>query len=470
MMLKLQTVKGAGWTVSSRLIGRLIDFIVLLLLARLLSPNDFGLIAIASSLISIIDMLFEIPITQALTRLKEVTKSDLDTAFTIGLIRGLFISLIVAIAAYPISLIYHDSRLSILVLSLVVAPISRGLYSPSMVRYLRGIQFMPIFFMELAGKIIGGFAAFICAYNNGSYWSLAANTIVGSVAPACISYLLAPYKPNLSMKSFSKFSSFTGWFTTSQIVAALSWQYDRIFLGYFLERGQLGRYTMASDLSVLPNQTIVGPAMRPLTAAFVSVVNLPDRVGPAFLRSIRLTMVLSSPIALGIAIEADDIVLIALGDQWAETAIYLPWLSIASLLSIYASPFFALATALDQPKLILKVNFFDALLKVTISSVAYFFGGIASFLAARVIASGITFYYTLWLVRASIRISIRKQIISLGSVAIGCCGILLAASLTRHIVGSEHLGFGRLIVVSLSGAVAYVVIISLFFYKKNLLS
>src|ERR1700753_3741929 len=110
-MLTMKTILGAGWTVSSRLSGRLIDFVTILVLARTLTPADFGLTALAMTLTVIVDTVLQVPLIQALTRLENVTKSHLDTAFTLGVLRGAVLSLVVLSAAWPFAQIYNDHRL-----------------------------------------------------------------------------------------------------------------------------------------------------------------------------------------------------------------------------------------------------------------------------------------------------------------------------------------------------------------------
>src|SRR5262245_25977054 len=126
-MLTLKTILGAGWTVAGRLGGRAIDFITLLVLARILSPADFGVVALGVTLVAIVETVLEIPLSQALTRLRELDKTHLDTAFTLGLLRGLFFSLVIFAAAWPFAYFYHDGRLVWVVAALGVGPFARGL-------------------------------------------------------------------------------------------------------------------------------------------------------------------------------------------------------------------------------------------------------------------------------------------------------------------------------------------------------
>ena len=130
-MLSTKTVIGAGWLISSRLSGRLIDFGTVIFLARALSPADFGLAALAASLIAIVDTALEIPLTQALTRLKTIDDQHLNTAFTLGVCRGGVLSVVLLAAALPFSMIYHDPRLAPLVCVFALAPVARSLVSPA---------------------------------------------------------------------------------------------------------------------------------------------------------------------------------------------------------------------------------------------------------------------------------------------------------------------------------------------------
>src|ERR1700737_217343 len=100
-MLTTKTILGAGWTVSSRLVGRLIDLVTVLVLARTLTPADFGLAVLAMSLIAVVDTVLDIPLIQALTRLSRVDKTHLDTAFSLGSLRGLLLAFVVVVAAWP---------------------------------------------------------------------------------------------------------------------------------------------------------------------------------------------------------------------------------------------------------------------------------------------------------------------------------------------------------------------------------
>jgi PST family polysaccharide transporter len=96
-----------------------------------------------------------------------------------------------------------------------------------MVKFIRQMSFRETFMAEFVGKILASTTAIALVYLGGGYWAIAASSITSSVATTLISYLLAPYRPALSLINLSDFSTFLGWFSSEQVVSALSWQFDR---------------------------------------------------------------------------------------------------------------------------------------------------------------------------------------------------------------------------------------------------
>lgn len=169
------------------------------------------------------------------------------------------------------------------------------------------------------------------------------------------------------MEKLRDFSAFTGWYTASQILSAFSWQYDRVFLGYNVEKAVLGRYSLASDFSVMPTQSLIGPAMRPVMAAFATMADDRRRLRLSFLKAARLTMFIALPAGIGIALTADQIVNVVLGSQWSSAAVYLRWLSLAVMFTAYYQPVSSLCLAVDEPNLLLKINIIEAAVKLSLS-------------------------------------------------------------------------------------------------------
>lgn len=456
-MLTMKTILGAGWTVSSRLAGRLIDFVTVLVLARALTPADFGLTAIALTLIAVVDTVLEVPLILALTSLKRVTKSHLDTAFTVGALRGLLLSLVVLVAAWPFARIYNDDRLHTLVAVLAIGPIVRSLYNPGMVKYIRLMKFRPVFITEFLGKITASTVAILIASLGGGYWAIAANSVLAAVAITSISYFIAPYRPKFSVSRFSEFSAFLGWFSTAQIFSALSWQFDRILLGYSIPKSDLGQYTMASDLSVLPTQSLIGPAMQPLIAAFSRINDNRERLRSAYLKASRFTMMLAAPTCIGMSLTSDLIVDVLLGAKWKEAAIYLQWLALSIVLSAFYQPLHSLALATNRTNLIFRLTFTEACSRIVLVSAGLYFYSVMGVVAARVAMSLLMFILSLLAARYLIGTRVASEVRNLWQVGAACAAMAFLVLTLRHALAGNHLNdIIELALTAAFGAVVYV--------------
>jgi PST family polysaccharide transporter len=427
-----------------------------------LTPADFGLTAIAATLVFILDAVLEVPLILVLTSLKGVTKSHLDTAFTLGVLRGLVLFFIVLAAAWPFAHVYNDDRLPALVAALAFGPIARSLYSPGMVKFVRQMSFRPSFAAELLGKVIASALAVVVVYLGGGYWAIVVSSSFSSVATTCISYVLAPYRPKFSLSRFSELSSFLGWFSTAQIFTALGWQFDRILLGYFITKSDLGQYTMASDLSVLPTQSLIGPAMQPLMAAFSRINDDRERLQSAYLKASRFTMMLAAPTCIGISLTSDLIVSVLLGAKWTEAAIYLQWLGLSVALNAYYQPMHALALAMNRTNLIFRLSFIEACSRIVLVLLGLYFYSVMGVIAARVTMSLIMFILSMLCARHMIGTSLSAALANLWKVAVACAAMAALVVAMRHqVVGRDFNAIIELALTALFGAGVYVASLSL---------
>jgi O-antigen/teichoic acid export membrane protein len=457
IMLTRKTIFGAAWTVSSRLAGRLIDFVTVLVLARALTPADFGLTALAMTLTVVVDMVLDIPLIQALTRLPDVKKSHLDTAFTLGALRGLVLAVVVLVAAWPFAHVYNDPRLLPLVAVTAIGPIARSLYSPAMVKHIRQMSFREVFVAEILGKIVASAIAIGAVSAGGGYWAIVASGVSAPIAATSFSYLLAPYRPALSLSEFADFSTFLGWLSSAQIVVALSWQFDRMLLGYFLDKSELGRYTMASDLSVLPTQSLIGPAMQPVMAAFSRINDNRERLRNAYSKASRLTMLLAAPACIGMSLTSDLIVNVLLGAKWQEAAIYLQWLALSTVLNAFYQPLHSLALATNRTSLVFRLSLVELCSKILLMSLGFYFYSVIGVVAARGTVSLILFVLSLVAARHLIGTNAASEAANLWRVAAACAVMTILALWLRHGLGAMHLAAPlELAMISIFGSAVYI--------------
>jgi len=404
----------------------------------MLTPADFGLIGLAATLVLVFEMIFEVPLSQVLTRLKHVEKADLDTAFTLGLLRSALLASVFLAAAWPFADFYQDDRLLSLVAALAVGPIARGLYNPAMVSFSRELNFRPIFFTEVAGKICASALALAAVYAGAGYWAIVVNSVAAAVVAATLSYGLAPYRPTLSLSRASRFLVFMSWFSAAQVLADLNWQFDRFLLGRLVGKDTLGRYVVASDLAFLPTQSLIGPAMSAIMPAFAKMQADRERRRGAFLKVANYSMLIAAPASIGMALTADLFVPVLLGPQWQDTAGYLQLLSLTVLPVPYYQAIHALAIASDRPSLVFRLNLLDLALRVIALPAGFYFGSITGVLAGRGAVAVLMFGACLITARHLLDLGIFQQLANLG-VAVMAASIMTVAVLALRL-GIDGLG------------------------------
>ena len=408
--LTRKTAGGATWLITVRLATKAIDFVVLLILARLLAPADFGIIAIAMTAVSIVEAVFELPLYQVLVSLSVIERPHLDTAFTLGALRGLAMALVLAAAALPLAHFYHDPRLAGLALVLSLAPGLRGLGSPRLVTFAQRLDFRRELVCELVCKLASLVLAVTAACTFRDYRALAVGVLATPATWVVATYILAPYRPRLSLAEWPLFARFIGWTSAAQFLSALNWQCDRLILGRSVTRPELGAYSLANDISFIPEQALIKPVMRPLMSAFAVIREDRERLASAYLMAANAILAVGAPILLSLSLLAGPTVRFALGASWIPAAPILQWLSLTLIPPLFTAPYGGLALATGHVKGVLKQTAAEAVTKLPLMFVGAALLGIDGAIAARGASAVATALLVMYLTQLLIGTSLVRQL------------------------------------------------------------
>ncbi len=397
------------WSMGGKLIARLIDFLTLLLLARLLTPEDFGLVAIAVSILVIVETVLELPLTQALLCHETLTDDLLDTAFTLSLIRGGIIAALMLSLAWPIGYLYDDMRLVPLMATLSLAPAMRSLVSPRMVIFMRAFDFKREFAIDLMVKLASLIAAVSVAATTHSYWGLAIGSVTGPAFALFASYVFAPMRPRLGLREWRSFRDIIGWNSVSQILMSFNWQLDRLLLPRFTSLSALGAFSVADSIAGIPHQVFVGPLMRPLIAGFARVDEGQKRI-LAYLKATHAVTLTATPILLILTVLAEPVLRVAVGDKWTFAAPVFQGLCIVSILTLPSAIMPPLAMVMDQTRLVALRMFVEFALRAPVTVLLVIKFGLEGAIAARMIGVAVAYLASLLIVRRLIGVAVRAQL------------------------------------------------------------
>src|SRR5882672_216697 len=325
--------RGAAWMVVFKLLDRSIGIVSLVILARLLVPADFGLVAMATAIIAIIELLSAFNFDMALIQSQQATRAHYDTAWTLNVAMAAACALLVAAAAFPAGAFYGDSRLGPIILWLALATWIRGFENVGVVAFRKDLQLNREFQLLLT-KRIGVFLVTISiALATRSYWALVLGTLAGSVGSVALSYLFHPFRPRFDLTARGELLHFSKWMVFSNVINTLASRAPDLIIGRSFGAGSLGLFNLAHEISHLPSTELSAPVNRAVNPGYAKVASDPARLTAQFLEVLGLTALLTAPVAFGIASVAPLLVPLLLGDAWREAVPLMTILALSGLLA-----------------------------------------------------------------------------------------------------------------------------------------
>lgn len=410
MTLTKNVTFGAVWLVCAKLLTRFLDLFSMLILARLLLPADFGLVALASTVTTILNAVTDLSLANALIQMKDPQKSAFDTAFTLSLLRGVLLTVGLMTLAYPFSVYYGDQRLFHISIALGVTPFLVGLASPVMMQFQRELRYQPAFYLDVIAKISGVIVAVTTALLTQSYWAIVAGLVTSPFITMICSYLLAPYRPALRLTEWKEIFAFSSWLSLANLVNTLNWQSDRFFIGRMLGTSMLGQYTVGSELAALPTNAPLMPIMQSLYAGFARLAGDVDRLKGAYLTSQCVLIALALPIAISVSVLAKPIIIIAVGPTWLPAAHIVQILAPVFAIQMLTAPAHSVAMALGATRQIFGRDLLALFVRLPLILIALYSGGLEEVIWARVLSGLFIVLPNLAMMSRLLKVSIISQL------------------------------------------------------------
>lgn len=312
---------GAGWNLAIRLLDRGIGFLSTLALARLLTPADFGVIAMGTAVQTILSILGEFGFTKAVVQMRRPQRQAFDTAFTLNVVSGLGVAIVLLAAIPPALSWYADTRVMPVLVTLAAMTAVSALRNPGLARYERALDFRPFFNVALSRKIVAATVGVISALLFADYRALLAGMFAGSAVEAFASYRVCRFRPRLCLASWRELFSFSLWWLGSQAAIRIGRRGQDLFVGQQLGAVGLGQYSIAAELATLPTTEVVAPVMKAAFPGYLHVRDDADRLKTAFVKVWAAVAFIALPSAAVIACLADLMIPLALGPQWTDVVL-----------------------------------------------------------------------------------------------------------------------------------------------------
>lgn len=360
-----RAVKGGAWLFALRILSHILSMTKLIILCRLLDPDDFGLLGVATLSIGVLLSFSEIGLRQALIQKKDNIESYLDLAWTINIIRGLVLFLVMFIVSPFIADFFNRLDAVVIIRVIAVSLIFNGFANIGVVYFAKELEFHKKFILEIAGTIVGVVVVIVLAFIYRNVWALVFGMLFSSFTRCVMSYILHSYRPKLSF-DFVKFRElwrFGKHFFWIKIFKYICLHGDDIFLGKFLGTTFLGYYQQAYRVGTLVAIEIGDKIAEISFPVFSKLQNNIEKIRGGFLKSIQVSSLVVYPVSGGLIVLAYEFTGLVLGEKWLPMVPAMQLLCILGTIKCmqWASVFMALG----RPDIMTKLTFLRLMIIAT---------------------------------------------------------------------------------------------------------
>jgi O-antigen/teichoic acid export membrane protein len=322
MSLRETAVAGLRWSAISVIGRRAVSLLTTIVMARLLPPEDFGLIAMAMAVIAFLEVFKDLGMGSAIVRWGPLNHQASSSVFWLTAALGLGVGLVLAASAPLIAGFFHEPRLVPLVRVLAICfPLSGSSVVP-MSLLAREMRFRTLALVELLSAGAGTLTAIAMAATGHGVWSLAAQAVIGVAATSSVLLLVTRWRPLVSfhrheMRALLRYSLPLAGFNTVNLISR---NVDNVLIGRYLGAFPLGLYDLAYRLMLLPMQVVSWIANRVALPLYSQVRNENARISSAFLRLAATIAFITFPVMLGLAAVADLFISVLFGREWLGAA------------------------------------------------------------------------------------------------------------------------------------------------------
>jgi O-antigen/teichoic acid export membrane protein len=391
--LKQKTITGITWSFIDIFAGQGVQFIVGIILARILTPQDFGLIGMLAIFIAVSQSFIDSGFRNALIRKQNCTDIEYSTVFYFNLFISVLFYIFLFAGAGLISEFFNEPILKILVRVLAIGLIFNAFGIIQNTILTKDIDFKKQTRVSIIASIISGSIAIYMAYNGYGVWSLVALTLMRYAINSFLLWLWTEWKPKLifSKSAFIELFSFGSKLLISGLIDTIYRNIYYLIIGKYFTVDQLGYYTRADQFSQYPSQSLTGIIGRVSYPVLTTMQDDKSQLKAAYKKLIRSTMLITFTMMLLLAAVAKPLVLVLIGEKWLPSVIYLQLLCFGTMLYPLHALNLNMLNVQGRSDLFLKLEVIKKMLAVPVIIIGVYYGIIA-LIIGMIILSFIAYY------------------------------------------------------------------------------
>jgi len=460
--MKQRAIRGGMITSVSQGILFVLRLASIMVLARMLIPEHFGLIGMVTSLTVLIERFQDIGLGDAIVQTKEITHEQVSTLFWVNLGICLSLTILVAFFAKAVAWFYNDQRLTWITVALASNFVFSGLAIQHMAIIRRQMRFNDFVLIRIISTAFGFVVAIILAWLGYGYWALVWKELSRTLLSTILAWSFCHWRPGLPVRNagIKSMLQFGGSVTGYNILYYLSNNLDMILIGKFFGAVPVGLYSRAKQLTTIPVNQLLEPIRYVSLPTLSTLQNDPGKFRNYFEKMLAVLSFLYMPLIMYIGIYSHPIVYIALGSQWMDAVPIFRLLTI----SVFATPIIVLLGMIMLSSGQTKRYFFWGLFTSSSIVIAFVVGirwGIIGVAASWPIATAVNLIFSLFFVSKGTPVDVVSTLRNIYRPAIASIGMGIVLLLTYEFVSSFHVAL-QIALSMLLGSGIYFVIWMLF--------
>jgi O-antigen/teichoic acid export membrane protein len=329
-----RSTRGGAVTLSAQAFKFILSTVATIVLARLLTPEDYGLIGMVAILINFVGMFQYMGLSTATVKWSDLNHQQVSTLFWINMALSTAIMLITVASGPLLAWFYKEPRLIGIAAGYAMTILFAGLAIQHEAILTRQMRFAAIVIVEIVALLIGSVSAIVAAWRGMGYWALVVNQLVMTLVTVIGVWGVCSWRPGLPTRGIGVWSmlSYGGNLTGFNVMTFFSRNLDNALIGKFWGPYQLGVYSRAYQMLLMPMQQINAPLAAVAIPALSRLADSPERYRAAYLKILEKIVMVTMPLAAIMIVTSDWMVILLLGPQWRETGRIFMLLGIAAMI------------------------------------------------------------------------------------------------------------------------------------------
>jgi lipopolysaccharide exporter len=364
-----------SWLIAAQSLERCLGLVSIAILARLLTPADFGIVAVAGTVVAAVEILSAFGFDWALLRQRDLSASYLNTAWTLRVLLGLFTLTALALVGPAAAIFYRLPQLTYVLLALGLGSLVGSLENIGTVYFRRDFAFHREFLLRAISKFSGFLVTVIAALIYRSYWALIAGMLAVRAGSTVASYALHRYRPRPSLSKARELVSFSSWLLIGNLVDYFSQRFYDLYLGRVFGPTANGLFSVAGELSRMPVSEVAAPINRVAYSKYSEDIRANRGLADSYLKIGSLIWLVSLPMCAGIIAVAPEAVALLLGPRWTDAETVVRLLALGTVFTVLTANTHYVYWALGHTRIVAIISGVGAAIVIPVTMLCSHFGG-----------------------------------------------------------------------------------------------